>query len=98
MKATKQNVAAAILTKHGHKVELVKGNGYFYFTAADDTYYRLEPITYAESPSVWINAFCDTDVAWWVCRYEALIEAAEVPENALEPVSTATIVILAHKF
>ena len=98
MKATKKNVAAAILEKHGHKVELVKGNGYFYFAAAQDAEYRLEPITYAETPSVCINAFCDTDVEWWIHRYEDLIDGVLVPENALEPVSTNTIVILAHKF
>ena len=97
MKATKKNVAAAILAKHGHKVELVKGNGYFYFAAEQDADYRIEPITYAESPSVWINAFCDTDVEWWVLRYEYLIEDAEVPENALEPI-TNKMIILAHKF
>ena len=97
MKATKKNVAAAILAKHGHKVELVKGNGYFYFAAAQDSDYRLEPITYAETPSVCINAFCDTDVEWWVARYEDLIDGVLVPENALEP-PTQKIIILAHKF
>ena len=84
MKATKKNVAAAILEKFGHKVELVKGNGYFYFAVEQGANFYIEPITYAASPSVYINAFCGTTVEWWVGHYEDMIEGVEVPENAGE--------------
>ncbi len=84
MKATKKNVAAAILKKHGHKVELVKGNGYFYFAVEQGADFYIEPITYAKSPSVYINAFCGTTVEWWVGHYEYMIEDVVVPENAGE--------------
>lgn len=91
MKATKKNVAAAILKKHGHKVELVKGNGYFYFAVEQGADFYIEPITYAESPSVYINAFCGTDIDWWVGRYEDMIEGVVVPETSIEELGTKVI-------
>lgn len=96
MKATKKNVAAAIEKKHGHKVELVKGNGYFYFTSAEDDY-RLAPITYAHGVSIYTNGLWAFDVDRWVSEYEELIKNAEVPENpTAEP--TSKIIILGGKF
>jgi hypothetical protein len=92
MKATKKNVAAAIFEKHGHKVELVKGNGYFYFSS-DEADYRLAPITYAHGTSVYVNGLWCFDVERWVSEYETLIEDVIVPENATEELTTKIIVL-----
>lgn len=96
MKATKKNVAAAIEKKHGHKVELVKGNGYFYFTSAEDDY-RTAPITYAHGVSIYTNGLWTFDVDRWVGEYEYLIEGVEVPADALES-PTTKLIILGNKF
>jgi hypothetical protein len=90
MKATRKNVAAAIFKKLGHKVELVKGNGYFYFTSAEEDY-RLAPITYAHGASIYTNGLWTMDVERWVGEYEYLIEGVVVPDNATEEFKTKVI-------
>lgn len=97
MKATRKNVAAAIEKKHGHKVELVKGNGYFYFTSAEDDY-RTAPITYAHGASVYTNGLWTFDVDRWVGEYEYLIEGVEVPANATEEKTPNLIKLTAKIF
>ncbi len=87
MKATKKNVAAAIFKKFGHKVELIKGHGYFHFTSTEEDF-RLAPITYAFDSSVYTNGLWTFDVERWVAEYADLIEGVEVPENATAPVTT----------
>ena len=94
MKATRKNVAAAILAKHGHKVELVKGNGYFYF-ASDEADYRLAPITYAHGTSVYVNGLWCFDVDRWVSEYEELIKDVIVPENATDELTNRTVSLAA---
>lgn len=95
MKATRKNVAAAIEKKLGHKVELVKGNGYFYFTSAEEDY-RLAPITYAHGVSVYTNGLWTFDVDRWVGEYEDLIKGVEVPVDATED-PTSKIIIMSNK-
>lgn len=95
MKATKKNVAAAILKKFGHKVELIKGHGYFHFTSAEEDF-RLAPITYAHDSSVYTNGLWTFDVDRWVSEYESLIEGVEIPENATEE-PTTKIIIFSNK-
>ena len=83
MRLTRNNIAAAIFAKHGHKVELVKGNGYYYFSSAEEDY-RLAPITYAHGVSVYTNGLWTMDIDRWVSAYEDLIEDVIVPEDATE--------------
>ncbi len=90
MRLTRNNIAAAILAKHGHKVELVKGAGYFYFTS-DEADYRLAPITYAHGASVYTNGLWTMDIDQWVSAYEDLIEGVEVPKNAAKDTMTIFI-------
>lgn len=98
MRVTLNNIAKAIFDKHGHKVELVRGNGYYYFTAAEDDY-RLAPITYAHGSSVYTNVLAGWSVDRWVSEYETLIEDAIIPENATEErTGPKTIVMLGTKF
>ncbi len=87
MKATKKNVAEAIFKKFGHKVELVKGHGYFHFTSAEEDF-RLAPITYAFDSSVYTNGLWTFDVERWVGEYAYLIDGVEVPKTATDPVTT----------
>lgn len=83
MRLTRNNIAAAIFRKHGHKVELVKGDGYYYFASADD--YRISPITYAHGHSVYVNGlWVHGTVERWVSEYEDLIKDVIVPENATD--------------
>jgi hypothetical protein len=82
MKATKKNVSAAILKKHGHKVDLVKGDGYHYFstTESDWELAKVEPIAHAEGSMVYSMWLGDYDVDGWVAQYESLIEGVEMPD------------------
>lgn len=82
MKATKKNVAEAILKKHGHKVELCKGDGYYHFAPAESDWElaKVEPIAHAEETMVYSMWLTDYDVAGWVENYEALIATAEMPD------------------
>jgi hypothetical protein len=93
MRLTRNNIAAAIFTKHGHKVELVKGNGYYYFSSAEEDF-RTAPITYAHGVSVYVNGlWCFDSIERWVSAYEDLIEDVIVPENATDE-PTSKIIIL----
>jgi len=84
MRLTRNNIAAAIFAKHGHKVELVKGNGYYYFVSAEEDC-RTAPISYAYGHSVYVNGlWCFPEVERWVSEYEDLIKDVIVPENATE--------------
>lgn len=82
MKATKKNVAAAILEKHGHKVELVKGDGYYYFVTAESDWElaKVEPIAHADGSMVYSMWLTDYDVDGWVSNYEYLIKDVEMPD------------------
>jgi hypothetical protein len=84
VRLTLNNVAAAIFDKHGHKVELVKGNGYYYFASAEEDC-RTAPISYAYGHSVYVNGlWCYGTVERWVSEYEDLIKDVIVPEDATE--------------
>ncbi len=84
MRVTLNKIAEAIFEKHGHKVELVKGNGYYYFTSAEEDFLTA-PISYAHGQSVYVNGLWCIDLEGWVGRYEDLIEDVIVPErNATE--------------
>ncbi|RKZ88296.1 MAG: hypothetical protein DRQ39_02650 [Gammaproteobacteria bacterium] len=84
MRLTRNNIAAAIYAKHGHKVELLKGDGYYYFTSAEEDC-RTAPISYAHGQSVYVNGlWCYDNIERWVREYEDLINDVIVPENAAE--------------
>ena len=82
MKATKKNVAAAILEKFGHRGELVKGDGYYYFSpqSSDWEKAKIEPIAHAETTMVYSMWLTDYDLSGWVANYEYLINGVEMPE------------------
>lgn len=92
MKATKQKVSEAIWAKHGHKVELVKSGGYFYFSVIGADW-KIEPISWASSSSVWVYRITDLDLDGWVAAYEELIEGVEIPE-AHDPDKQKPIVLV----
>lgn len=95
MRLTLNNIAKAIFEKHGHKVELVKGNGYYWFTSAEEDF-RTAPISYAHGQSVYVNGlWCYTDVERWVAAYEDLIEGVIIPDNATDE-PTKKMVILGY--
>lgn len=85
MKATKKNVAAAILEKHGHKVELIKSDGCWYFAAAEGSDWKAEPISYAYARTVYTMYLSDLDLERWVSEYEEMIEGVVVPTQDDEP-------------
>jgi len=81
MRLTRNNIAAAIFEKHGHKVELVKGDGYYYFTSAEEDC-RTAPISYAHGQSVYVNGlWCYETIERWVSEYEDLIKDVVMPEE-----------------
>ena len=96
MRTTRKNIEAAILEKHGHRVEIVKGDGYWYFCSAEEDY-RTSPLTYAAGTSVWVMHLTDFSVDRWVAAYEELIEGVEVPELS-EDTGPKTIVLTGWKF
>ncbi len=84
MKATRKNVAEAIFKKHGHRVELVKSDGCFYFTSAEEDY-RDAPITFAYGSTIYVNSLWTFDVDRWISEYEDLIEDVIVPKKNDNP-------------
>lgn len=80
MRVTRNNIANAIFDKTGHKIELVKGNGYNYFVSAEDDH-RTAPITYAYDASVMVNSIGLFSVDRWVSDYEYLIRDVDVAER-----------------
>lgn len=85
MKATKKNVAAAILEKHGHHVQLLKSDGCWYFAAADGADWKAEPISYAHGRTVYTMWLSDLDLDGWVSSYEEFIEGVEIPTEEYQP-------------
>ena len=94
MRLTRNNIAKAIFEKHGHKVELIKGDGYYYFTSAEEDF-RTAPITYAHGSSIYVNGlWCLDSIERWVSEYENLIEDAEVPEDAISEIKNPRLIKL----
>lgn len=67
---TAKKVAAEIYKHFGYEVELINGNGYFYFVEPD----HLHRLDNWETTSVYVNSLNQMSLDQWLADFKAMIE------------------------
>ena len=77
MRVTANNIAKAVKAETGIDVELVTGDGYYWFASVGG----INVLDYAPTTSVYVTRMSDFSVERWVEEFKGLIEGVEVPEK-----------------
>jgi hypothetical protein len=69
-----------LLKQNGlEKIQLCKGNGYFWLTSEDDETYRI--LSSLETTSIYTNSFSDQTPEEWVEEIKELLKDTELVQN-----------------
>ena len=79
-KVVKNHKLNKLLKQNGlEKIQLCKGNGYFWLTSDDDETYRI--LSGLETTSIYTNSFSDQTPEAWVEEIKELLKDTELIQN-----------------
>ena len=76
-RVTRSRIAAAVKARTGLSVELVKGDGYFYFGSDDPATGLI--LARCDSTSVYTMTLGGVSVDWWANRFDDILESGGDP-------------------